>query len=89
VYATDFKCFTLDQIEAWKSKVHTMVASGIYFGEHRSHSVIPETLQLFDDLEVKQGWITHLAHTVDFDKVSGQLPISRNLCYDGLEIERR
>ena|GEM_PF-7110046 len=60
-YATDFKKFPSDAIAAWKGRVHTMVASGIRYREHASHSSVKETVELFEMLEVKRGFIHHLA----------------------------
>ena len=86
-YATDFKAFTQKQVAYWRGKVDVMVASGIHFGVHRTHSVIPETLRLFEELQVKQGIITHLAHDVDYERDSPKLPANAALAYDGMTID--
>lgn len=86
-YATDFKKFTEADIERWRGRVDVMVASGIHFREHRTHSVIPETLELFDRLEVKKGIISHLSHEVSYLKHSQQMPPGRSLAYDGMIID--
>ena len=86
-YATDFKAFTEKQISEWRGKITTMVASGIHFGKHPSHSVIPETLKLFDELEVERGVITHLSHDVEYLRHSAELPKGRELAYDGMVID--
>jgi phosphoribosyl 1,2-cyclic phosphate phosphodiesterase len=86
-YATDFKEFSPDQIAAWRGKVDVMVASGIHFGQHRTHSTIPETLALFAELGVKQGYITHLSHEVDQERDAHRLPDNVKLAYDGMVID--
>ena len=86
-YATDFKAFSPAQIAAWRGKLNVMVASGIHFGKHDSHSVIPETLELFDKLAVKRGIITHLAHDVNYSEHNAALPLGRELAYDGMVID--
>ncbi|MBC7532751.1 MAG: MBL fold metallo-hydrolase [Oligoflexus sp.] len=86
-YVTDFKNFPLKKIEEWRGKIDVMVASGIHFGTHTTHSVIPETLQLFDDLAVKRGIISHLAHDVDYVEHAALLPNFAEYAFDGMTID--
>ncbi len=86
-YVTDFKNFPKEKIKEWRGKIDVMVASGIHFGTHTSHSVIPETLQLFDDLGVKRGILSHLAHDVDYVEHQRLLPNFAEFAYDGMTID--
>ncbi len=86
-YATDFKKFPQTTLEKWRGKIHSMVASGIHFGQHPSHSVIPETIALFDDLKVKRGVLSHLSHEVDYVEHSAVLPPHVELAFDGMTID--
>ncbi len=86
-YVTDFKHFPKPKIEEWHGKIDVMVASGIHFGTHSTHSVIPETLQLFDDLGVKRGIISHLAHDVDYVEHKALLPNFVEYAFDGMTID--
>lgn len=86
-YATDFKLFTPEAIKMWKGKVKTMIASGLHYKEHYSHSSIPETLDLFNKLEVERGVLTHLSHLVDYTEVSAKLPDHVSLAYDGMSFQ--
>lgn len=86
-YVTDFKNFPAAKIAEWRGKIDVMVASGIHFGTHSSHSVIPETLQLFDDLGVKRGILSHLAHDVDAVEHQKLLPDFAEFAYDGMTID--
>lgn len=86
-YATDFKNFPQATIDKWRGKIDVMVASGIHFGTHSSHSVIPETVALFEALEVKRGIISHLAHDVDYVKHSALLPARAEFAFDGMAID--
>lgn len=86
-YATDFKYFPDAAIEKWKGKIHTMVASGLRFRDHPTHSTVDETLQLFKELGVKYGYITHLSHEVDAQTDAKKLPKNVSFAYDGLSFE--
>lgn len=100
VYATDFKCFTKEIIARWRGKIHTMIASGVHFKEHPTHSNIYQTQDLFDELKVKRGIITHLSHFVDYKRDQRELRENINatgdkkslnyyeFAYDGMEIGR-
>jgi phosphoribosyl 1,2-cyclic phosphate phosphodiesterase len=87
LYATDFKRFPDFIVEKWRGKIDVMVASGIHFGTHQAHSVIPETLALFEALGVKRGIISHLAHDVDYAKHSALLPAHVEFAFDGMTID--
>ena len=87
LYATDFKVFPEDKIKAWSNKIELMVASGIHFGEHATHSVVPETLELFEKLGVRRGVISHLSHEVEYLRDSSRLPKEVEFAYDGMIID--
>jgi phosphoribosyl 1,2-cyclic phosphate phosphodiesterase len=84
-YATDFKKFPENIIREWKGKVKIFIASGIGFKEHPTHSSIPETIQLFKDMGVTKGMITHLSHSVDYERDKVKLPTGVEYAYDGME----
>ena len=86
-YATDFKQFPKAIIEAWKGKIEVMIASGIMYKSHHSHSSIPETVALFEELGVKQGYITHISHVVLHERDSQKLPPHIQFAYDGQVID--
>lgn len=86
-YATDFKEFSPEHISKWRGRVHSMIASGIHFGQHPSHSVIPETIALFQTLGVRRGVLSHLSHDVDYLKHAELLPPQVELGFDGMKID--
>ena len=52
-----------------------------------THSSIPETIEIFQKLEVKEGYLTHLSHQVDHENHSSRLPKGIFFAYDGLRVE--
>lgn len=86
-YATDFKKFTPADINKWHGKIDLMVASGLHYKDHKTHSIIPETLKLFEDLKVQRGVITHTSHQIDYVETSSKLPQNCALAYDGMTLE--
>lgn len=86
-YITDFKVIPDHVFELWRGKVKTMIASGLRFKNHKTHSLIPETIEVFHRLDVKRGIITHMAHEVEFERDSKMLPSHMELGYDGMSFE--
>ena len=82
-YATDFKSFPSEVVKSWWGNIKTMIASGLHFEQHTTHSNIHETLSLFEELEIEQGYITHLSHRVDPRRDAGRLPKHVSFAYDG------
>jgi phosphoribosyl 1,2-cyclic phosphate phosphodiesterase len=85
-YATDFKSFPSDKRAKWRGKIDTMVASGLRWRDHKTHSTIQETIDLFEDLQVRRGIITHLNHEIDYDLDSKKLPGNVELAFDGMQV---
>ena len=86
-YVTDYKSMPDPVVTRWTDQLALMVASGIHFGTHKTHATIPETLELFERLKVKQGVITHLGHEVDARASRSKLPGHVRFAVDGLKIE--
>ena len=86
-YATDFKEFPKIAIDRWRGKIHTMVASGIRWKSHKTHSSIEETIELFKTLEVKRGIITHINHDVEYVRDSLKMPPGVELAFDAMTFQ--
>ena len=86
-YATDFRRFEPHHIARWRGKIDTMVASGLRFRPHNTHSSIAETIDLFNALEVRRGIITHMSHDVEYVRDSQGLPPHISLAYDGMRVD--
>lgn len=86
-YFTDFKGFPKSFIREWKGRIDVALASGIHFGSHSAHNSVQETMQLFSDLGVKRGYITHLSHRIDYNRDSHRLYKNIEFAYDGLVLD--
>ena len=87
IYATDFKRMSDKLIEKFRGNIKTMVASGIHFGEHYSHSTILETMNLFQKLDVKHGYISHISHLVSHKGDAHKLHGDVHFVFDGMLID--
>ncbi len=55
---------------------------------HHSHFILPQVLDLVDELKPKKTYLIHISHQLGFhDEVENELPDNVHLAYDGLEIE--
>lgn len=86
-YVTDFKSFPPQLLDRWRGKISTLIISGVHFREHKSHSSIPESLAIANELAVDRCYLTHLSHEVDYYQHSRQLPAGVEFAYDGLVVE--
>lgn len=87
VYATDFKTIPASVRTRWRNQVHTLIASGVRFHPHPTHSSVPETIEIMADLGVRHGIITHLGHEIDYLRDGPALPPGIFLAYDGMTID--
>lgn len=76
--------------DAEKEKIkgsEAMVVNALRHTEHISHFSLSEAIQLVQDLEVPNGYFTHISHQLGLhDEVSKELPEGISLAYDGLEL---
>jgi len=86
-YVSDFKSFPDKVLQKWKNNIHTMIASGLCFYEHATHSSIQETCLLFKKLGVQRAVLTHLSHSVDVFTDQARLPKGVVFAYDGMELQ--
>lgn len=55
---------------------------------HYSHYVLPEVLELIEELKPQKTYLIHISHHLGFhEEVENELPQHVHLAYDGLEIE--
>lgn len=55
---------------------------------HHSHFILPQVLELVEELKPKKTYLIHISHHLGFhDEVELELPENVHLAFDGLEIE--
>lgn len=55
---------------------------------HPAHFILPQVLELFEELKPKKMYLTHIAHHLGLhDETELELPDNVHLAYDGLELQ--
>lgn len=86
-YITDANFIAPEEKEKIKgSKV--LVLNALRKEPHISHFTLQEAIDLVNELEVENAYLTHQSHSLGlFEEVSKELPSHIELAYDGLRIE--
>ena len=55
---------------------------------HPAHFILPQVLELFEELKPKKLYLTHISHHLGLhDELEQELPDNVHLAYDGLELQ--
>jgi phosphoribosyl 1,2-cyclic phosphate phosphodiesterase len=54
---------------------------------HPAHFSLDQSLAVIERLKPKHAYLTHMAHEMDYDRVSAELPDNVELAYDGLKFK--
>ncbi len=54
---------------------------------HPTHFIIPESLEIVEQLRSKQTYFTHMTHDVEHHSTNARLPKNVQLAYDGLVVD--
>lgn len=55
---------------------------------HPAHFILPQVLELFEELKPKKMYLTHISHHLGLhDETESELPDNVHLAYDGLELQ--
>ncbi len=86
-YLTDLK--TLPDEEYHKlTDIEVLIISALRKTEHISHQNLDQAIQLSERIGAKKTYFTHISHQLGLHKiVSGELPASISLAFDGLSIK--
>lgn len=56
------------------------------FEEHPTHMSVDQAVELVNQLNLKHGYLTHISHRLDHQKLNDYLPENVSAAYDGLVI---
>lgn len=63
-----------------------LVLDGLRYRHHPTHLTVDRALQIIDELQPKQAFLTHIAHDISHAELSPRLPEGVGLAYDGLSV---
>lgn len=86
-YLTDVSSITPNEKEKLLG-LEILIINALQIKDHPTHFNLKKALQLINDVNPKNAYITHISHKLGFHRdVEVQLPKDVFLAYDGLEIE--
>lgn len=85
-YATDCNSIPSESITMLQN-LDTLVLDGLRFEPHSTHFTIPDAVQMAKELGAKKTYLTHMTHSIDYQRTQAELPPGIELAYDGLIIE--
>lgn len=85
-YITDAN--RIDDTEKEKIKgSDTMVLNALRHKQHISHFTLGEAVDMINELEIPNGYLTHISHQLGlYEAVSEELPSNIQIAYDGLQL---
>ncbi len=67
--------------------IDTLIISALRLTPSKLHFTVDEAIDFADRLQVKQVWITHVSHELEYEQTNAYLPGYIRLAYDGLKIK--
>ncbi|MCC9656051.1 MBL fold metallo-hydrolase [Rhodopirellula halodulae] len=84
-YCTDTNHIPESSMERLRG-LDTLVLDALRFTPHPTHFNIDEALEVIDQLQPRQAFLTHLGHDIDHGPVEASLPDHVHLAHDGLRL---
>ena len=84
-YCTDVSEIPEDSMKLLQG-LDTLVLDALRPDPHATHFNIEQAIEVAQELEVRQTYLTHCSCRVDYETVSAELPAGIELSYDGLNI---
>ena len=88
VYVTDASSIS-DEEKVKLKNLKVLVLNCLRKDEpHHSHYILPQVLELLEELQPEEAYLTHISHDLGFHEiVNNSLPPHIHLAYDGLEVK--
>jgi phosphoribosyl 1,2-cyclic phosphate phosphodiesterase len=64
-----------------------LILSALRYEPHIKHLSIDQAVDLANQIKAKKTFLTHMSHTVEYNRLADELPIGITPAYDGLEID--
>ncbi|MEM9418445.1 MAG: MBL fold metallo-hydrolase [Planctomycetota bacterium] len=64
-----------------------LVLDGLRYRHHPTHLTVDRAIEIIDELQPKQAYLTHIAHDISHTELSPRLPARVDLAYDGLSVD--
>ena len=88
VYITDASFISEKEKEKLKNLDYLILNCIRKEGLHPAHFILPQVLDLFEELKPKKMYLTHISHHLGLhDEVEKELPENVHLAYDGLVLQ--
>lgn len=65
----------------------TLVLGALRHREHPTHFNVDQALEMVDELQPRQAYLTHIAHDLEHEETNDYLPEHVELAYDGLSFD--
>ncbi|MDO4763069.1 MAG: MBL fold metallo-hydrolase [Flavobacteriaceae bacterium] len=87
-YITDASAIPLEEKNKLKNLNFLIVNCLRKESPHPAHFILPDILNLVEELKPQKTYLTHLSHLIGFhEETEAELPEHISLAYDGLEID--
>ncbi|HMP15483.1 MAG TPA: MBL fold metallo-hydrolase [Gemmatales bacterium] len=67
--------------------LETLVLDALRRRHHPNHLSLDQAIEIIQQLQPKQSFLTHISHELEYDNVSSELPGHIRLAYDGLKVD--
>ena len=82
-YLTDVS-FVPDSSMVLLAGVRTIIVSALMHHRHPTHFSVKQAIELADRLDVECAYLTHMTHSLDYNRLRQELPANVAPCYDGM-----
>jgi phosphoribosyl 1,2-cyclic phosphate phosphodiesterase len=85
-YLTDFSEIPPESMEKLRG-LDILFLDALRHRPHPTHSSVPNSLRLVEELKPKRAFFTHIAHDLPHEETNKSFPAHVRLAYDGLKLE--
>ncbi|MCB0319559.1 MAG: MBL fold metallo-hydrolase [Bdellovibrionales bacterium] len=85
VYATDCNDIPETSLKEMYG-VPILILDALRYEPHNTHYTLPQAIEVAQKLKAKETYLIHMAHSIEYEAVSKDLPPNIHLAYDGLKL---